>query len=58
VFKALYEFVRAQAAARSDVCGLRLYVDQHNGRAKQTYERLGLRQSDYQLYEVDFRLAR
>ena len=58
VFRSLYEFVRKQAEQRSDVCGLRLYVDADNVRAKQTYARLGLRPTSYQVYELDFRLAR
>ena len=55
VFEALYEFVTAQAAERPDVCGLRLYVDTDNARAKRVYERLGMTRTDYELYEVDFR---
>jgi GNAT superfamily N-acetyltransferase len=58
VFKALYEFISTEAARRTDVCGLRLYVEQHNARARRTYERLGMRLTGYQLYEADFRLAR
>jgi len=58
VFRSLYEFVRKHAEQRSDVCGLRLYVDADNVRAKQTYARLGLRPTSYQVYELDFRLAR
>jgi GNAT superfamily N-acetyltransferase len=55
VFEELYEFVERQAADRSDVCGLRLYVDADNARAKRTYERLGLERTHYEIYEVDFR---
>ena len=58
VFKALYQHVHQLAKSRSDVCGLRLYVERDNKRARQTYERLGLRQTNYELYEVDFRIAR
>ena len=58
IFKALYEFIRTEAARRTDVCGLRLYVEQHNARARRTYERLGMRLTGYQLYEAEFRLSR
>jgi len=58
VFKALYEHVHRLAKAGGDVCGLRLYVEGENQRAKRTYQRLGLRPTCYELYEVDFRIAR
>ena len=58
VFKSLYEHVHQLAKARSDVCGLRLYVERDNQRAQRTYQRLGLQSTSYDLYEVDFRIAR
>ena len=58
VFKALYKHVHQQAKSRNDVCGLRLYVERDNQRARQLYPRLGLRPTSYELYEVDFRIAR
>jgi GNAT superfamily N-acetyltransferase len=54
VFKALFHHVHALAKARADVCGLRLYVDAHNKRAQQAYERLGLKKTEYELFEMDF----
>jgi GNAT superfamily N-acetyltransferase len=54
VFKSLYEHIHALARSRTDVCGLRLYVEENNARARQTYERLGMKQSYYRMYEVDF----
>jgi len=57
VFQALYEFTEEQARARADVCGLRLYVDAHNARAKAVYERFGMEHTNYELFEVDFRKA-
>ena len=55
VFQDLYQFIEAQAVARPDVCGLRLYVDSHNTRAKADDERLALQRTNYELFEVDFR---
>ena len=55
VFRALFEHVRSLAAERKDVCGLRLYMDAHNARARQAYERLGLKQTNYEMFEVEFR---
>lgn len=54
VFKALFEHIHALAAGRPDICGLRLYVDENNARARQTYERLGMKHSRYRMYEMDF----
>jgi GNAT superfamily N-acetyltransferase len=58
VFRALYE--HAERLARSDpgVCGLRLYVEQHNERAQQAYLRLGMKPTPYRIFEVDFVFAR
>ncbi len=53
-FKALFEYVRTLAASKPDVCGLRLYVERKNTRAKQTYERLAMHSSHYEMYEMDF----
>jgi len=58
VFRALYEHIHREAKSRDDVCGLRLYVEQQNQQAQQTYQRLGLRPTTYDCYEVDFRIAR
>jgi GNAT superfamily N-acetyltransferase len=55
VFQSLYSHVRRLASERAEVCGLRLYVEASNGRAKQTYERIGLARTHYEVYEVDFR---
>ncbi len=57
VFKALFRFIREAAKMRSDVCGLRLYVEKENIRAKQTYERVGMNKTPYELFEIDFVLG-
>ena len=54
IFRALYHHVYGLAKARKDVCGLRLYVDEHNDGARQVYERLGLRPTNYEVLETDF----
>jgi GNAT superfamily N-acetyltransferase len=54
VFKALYHHVLTMAKDRPDVCGLRLYVEHDNTTAKQTYERLGMKKTPYEMYEIDF----
>ena len=54
VFSALYRHVERLARETSAVCGLRLYVDQHNDKAQQTYLRLGMAKARYDLFEVEF----
>ena len=52
VFSALFRHVQAQAAADADVCGLRLYVERDNAAAQRTYEKLGLGDAGYRMYEL------
>jgi GNAT superfamily N-acetyltransferase len=54
VFRALHERIRVEALSRADVCGLRLYVHHHNGRAMETYHTLGMGKTDYLLFEEEF----
>ncbi len=53
-FRALYLAVRERARAAGAV-GLRLYVERHNHRAKQTYLSLGMRATDYDMLMEDLR---
>ncbi len=54
IFRKLFEGVRARAAARDDVCGLRLYVEQNNAVAQATYRSLGMDETHYEMYETEF----
>ena len=58
VYRALHEYVITLGRKRKDICGLRLYVDRHNRRAKKVYEKLGMRKSRYEMFEEDFILRR
>jgi ribosomal protein S18 acetylase RimI-like enzyme len=51
VYTVLYEFVKALAAADPSVRGFRLYVERENAAAQRTYERLGMSESHYKMYE-------
>lgn len=57
VFKALHTHIERLARRRKDVCGVRLYVDAHNTKAKEVYARLGLKATHYELWETDFVLG-
>jgi GNAT superfamily N-acetyltransferase len=54
IFRALFEHVHRLAKKRSDVCGLRLYVEANNASAQKTYTRLGMKKTFYEMYETDF----
>jgi ribosomal protein S18 acetylase RimI-like enzyme len=55
VFRALYYHLQSLARSRQDVCSLRLYVHAENTRAIQSYERLGMSRTHYEIYELDVR---
>jgi len=57
VFRLLYNHVLNQAQTEGTVAGVRLYVEQDNLIAQQTYESLGLAQAPYRVYERDFVLT-
>lgn len=58
VFKALFTNLESLARARTDVAGLRLYMHSDNHRARETYLRLGMKPSHYEVFEMDFVLNR
>lgn len=51
VYRSLYEEARARARASGECCGLRLYVEKENVGAQRGYEALGMRRTDYLIYE-------
>ena len=51
IFRALYQHIHAEARARLDVIGLRLYVEDTNHRAHQTYQALGMKPGGYSVYQ-------
>jgi GNAT superfamily N-acetyltransferase len=54
VYRALHNHVLSAARSRTDVCGVRLYVDQDNHVARQVYASLDMQQSHYDMLEIDF----
>jgi ribosomal protein S18 acetylase RimI-like enzyme len=51
VYRGLYDFVKTRARAAKDVCGFRLYVEKENERAQKVYEKLGMAETYYLMYE-------
>jgi GNAT superfamily N-acetyltransferase len=56
VFRTMHDYVLQEAQRRSDVCGIRLYVEKDNAGAHAAYRRLGMLMTAYQVYEQDFTL--
>lgn len=54
VFRALYDHVTRMAKAFDDSCGIRLYVERDNTGAQHTYRQLGMIETDYKLFEIEF----
>ena len=55
VFRALFHHLQSLARTQKDVCTLRLYVHAENARACQSYERLGMTRTKYEIFELDVR---
>ena len=53
VFSALYAHVTAEAK-RAGACGLRLYMERANERARATYHQLGMVETHYAFFEAMF----
>lgn len=51
VYGLMYEFVKSSAAESGGICGFRLYVERDNARARRVYEKLGMNESHYVMYE-------
>lgn len=51
VFRELFDFAKAVAMSE-DAAALRLYVDKDNKAAQAVYQKLGMRDSHYALYEL------
>lgn len=54
VFTALHQYISSAAMASENVAGIRLYVEQENVVAIQTYQDLGLLPAHYLMFEADF----
>ncbi len=57
VYRAMYEHLYEQAASDDDIVGVRLYVDKSNTAAQAVYQKMGMQQAHYDIYEVDFVLG-
>ncbi|MBY0374731.1 MAG: GNAT family N-acetyltransferase [Bryobacteraceae bacterium] len=51
VYRALYGETKARARAMGGVCGFRLYVEENNVAAQETYKRQGMERTHYLMFE-------
>jgi GNAT superfamily N-acetyltransferase len=51
IYSRLYDFVKEKAHQSGDVCGIRLYVEKENEHAQKVYEKVGMEESYYLMYE-------
>jgi GNAT superfamily N-acetyltransferase len=51
IYRLLYDHVKAQAAKNANVCGFRLYVERENVHAQRVYEKVGMENTVYFMYE-------
>jgi len=54
VYTGLHRFASDQARRDPSACGLRLYVARSNAIAQATYQKLGMHETDYLMYEEEF----
>ncbi|NIW24837.1 MAG: GNAT family N-acetyltransferase [Gammaproteobacteria bacterium] len=53
IFSSLYEHVEQLATQDPAVCGLRLYVEENNAGALETYKALGMSATGYHVLEIE-----
>jgi GNAT superfamily N-acetyltransferase len=51
VLRALFQHIRSVARSEGNVIGLRLYVEDNNSLAHQTYQALGMKPAGYHVYD-------
>lgn len=51
VFKEMYLYLKGSVENSQDLAGLRLYVDKSNKRAQSVYQKIGMSNEHYELYE-------
>ena len=55
VFRQLFQHLHDLARRQKDVCSLRLYMHTENQTARRSYEKLGMRRTPYEVFELEFK---
>lgn len=53
IYSALYNHLKSLVRENGNVCGFRLYVEKENLVARSTYEKLGMTETVYRMYESE-----
>ena len=53
IYPAMYDFIKHLADERGNICGFRLYVERENETARRVYEKAGMHESYYRMYEEE-----
>ena len=53
IYPGMYDFIKALADGRGNVCGFRLYVERENETARRVYDKAGMHESYYRMYEEE-----
>lgn len=51
IYSQLYDFAKQKAREQGNVCGFRLYVEKENLHAQNVYEKVGMDETHYLMYE-------
>ena len=51
VLKSLFDHILAAAQEEKNVCGFRLYMDKNNVAARKVYARIGMEETNYEVFE-------
>jgi len=54
VYKKMYSYIKDKALKDNSCTGIRLYVEQENKIAQSVYKKLGMEETHYKLFEIDF----
>lgn len=54
VFRALFAHIKELGGIDNECCGIRLYMERENDNARQSYRRLGLSETGYEVFELLF----
>jgi len=57
-FKKLYAYAAELAKKEPNVCGFRLYVEKENAAAQTVYNKVGMKITEYAIFETDFIIKR
>ena len=53
IYFSMYDFIKRLASERGGVCGFRLYVEKENHKARRVYEKAGMVETYYRMYEEE-----